>query len=863
MSRGNPCSPFALLTLWVCATSLSRSFNELLQPPWGLHARKVYLTLLEWLLAILEQRLVCKHKLSPVIDVINIYTLQSTAVIRRQASVSTVSEALVLNGYVGASPLSPTIAMSLSTLELYRRIQLCKPSFSVEAFAKVICDLYKWPYHRCYRNVLADCFDVYLMMRCKIGQQVSEALGHNTANWRVLNSCPPCSYELEDEPELKFCKMIVFDGNNSLSCMAPLGGREVGNQHIFNSDYFLDPEFVDKFADEVKSGPQPSDANVTTTQHLHGEHASTATAPTSVCTDNWKAARVDMKKKSWGIFEETGVFACACRHSITQWIVDMIRSGELFKYPLSIVSMALDVLGPRLLIGYDVGCKLATTISSSSLATLFAENECRMCVDAFHGYTHNYACQDINHPNVIEGIGLEDLATMERIFSHSNQLAPVIRYASAYNRRMFIDMLFRQWDKDKYLNLSNMLYGNYKQALRIINEDGFALQEAKHSLGISDGDIKVWRAEQSEYLRACGQEPEYDIHAIAYVEMLQKLRDARAASENASSLFLGATPSDYQYSTVNTSYTNDLSHTRKIETQRRHATEQYDQILHEVTALEVEMGIMRRWEPIDPQYIDTIKFIATRSFHKSLANLQCLVVQRLFELHKLNISKTSYHMRTHIAKSLQTRCKAIQNAVKIYNEAVLTLNPSAPMLDWSKVSHYGFLEEFTLLQDTRQDIWSKRWTEPAVCEVIKQSLWIERAHEEVTRCNVEIRHLHTAIVDEQILFAAVLKQLEKARDPLYGAVDKYCERQQRINAHILYRINDIFALNGFSGSKTTGIHKGQQVDKGTGSISTSVDALISISEDHTDESDDGFDDSDATAGDIGGLVDYISELAIA
>lgn len=198
-----------------------------------------------------------------------------------------------------------------------------------------------------------------------------------------------------------------------------------------------------------------------------------------------------------------------------------------FKYPLSIVSQALDVLGPQLLIGYDIGCKLAQTISSSSLATKFAENEFRMCVDAFHGYTHNYACQDINHPNIIEGIGLEDLAMMERIFSHSNQLAPIICYASAYNRRMFIDMLFRQWDEDKYLNLSNMLYGNYKQALRIIQEDGFALQEAKHSLGIDDGDIKAWRAEQSEYLRTCTQEPEYDIHAVAYVEMLQKLRDAR------------------------------------------------------------------------------------------------------------------------------------------------------------------------------------------------------------------------------------------------------------------------------------------------------------------------------------------------
>ncbi|KAG2359427.1 hypothetical protein BDR07DRAFT_1452399 [Suillus spraguei] len=660
------------------------------------------------------------------------------------------------------------------------QIWLRKSSFSAEAFAKVICDLYKWPYRCCYQNVLADCFDVYLMMRCKVDQQVSEALGHNTANCQVLNSCPPCSYEYFDSsnPELKFCKMIVFDGNNSLSRMVPLGGCEVGDQHIFKSDYFLDPEFVDKFADEVRPDPQPLDANISTTQHLHDECASTVTAPTSACTDNWKAARADTKKKSCGIFEETGVFACTCCHGIIQWIVDMIHSGELFKYTLTIVSKALNVLGPQLLIGYNVGCKLATTISS---------NECHMCVDVFHGYTHNYACQDINHPNVIEGIGLEDLATMERIFSHSNQLAPIIHYASAYNCHVFIDMLYHQWDEDKYLNLSNMLYSNYKQALCIINKDGIALQKAKHSLGISNRDIKVWQSKQSEYLRTCGQEPEYDIHAVAYVEMLQKLRDARAASENASSLFL------------------------------------------------VKMGITCRWEPIDPQYIDTVKFIATKSFHKSLANLQCLVVQRLFELHKLNISKTSYCMWTHIAKSLQTCCKAIQNAVKVYNEAALTLNPPAPMLDWSKVSHYTFLEEFTLLQETQQDIRSKRWTEPAVREVIKQSLQIEWDHEKVTCYNIEIHRLHTAIVDEQISFATVLKQLKQARDPLYGAIDEYC------------------------------VCKGKQVDKGTGSISTSADALTSINEDHKDESEgesDGFDDLDAMAGDIGGPVDYISELAI-
>jgi hypothetical protein len=47
-----------------------------------------------------------------------------------------------LSGYLGATPHSPTIAISLSTLELYRRLRLRKPSLSVEAFTKVLCDLY-------------------------------------------------------------------------------------------------------------------------------------------------------------------------------------------------------------------------------------------------------------------------------------------------------------------------------------------------------------------------------------------------------------------------------------------------------------------------------------------------------------------------------------------------------------------------------------------------------------------------------------------------------------------------------------------------------------------------------------------------
>ena len=47
------------------------------------------------------------------------------------------------------------------------------------------------------------------------------------------------------------------------------------------------------------------------------------------CVKNWKAAADDDKKRMWAAFDESGIFACACRHGLLLWIVDMVRSGEL------------------------------------------------------------------------------------------------------------------------------------------------------------------------------------------------------------------------------------------------------------------------------------------------------------------------------------------------------------------------------------------------------------------------------------------------------------------------------------------------------------------------------------------------------
>ena len=192
-----------------------------------------------------------------------------------------------------------------------------------------------------------------------------------------------------------------------------------------------------------------------------------------------------------------------------------------------IIAKALEILGERILIGYDIGCTFQKTIETSSLGAQFKALHFQCCVNAFHGYAHNYTCQVKNHPNGIVGMGLEDLEMLEHVFSSSNQLAPITHYASAYHRQLFINMFFKQWDSDKYQNLGLMLYNNYVQALEILDTKQAALDKVMVSLQISEADLLHWHAEKKQYLATLGQEPDKNLQVVAYVELLQKLAAAK------------------------------------------------------------------------------------------------------------------------------------------------------------------------------------------------------------------------------------------------------------------------------------------------------------------------------------------------
>lgn len=178
--------------------------------------------------------------------------------------------------------------------------------------------------------------------------------------------------------------------------------------------------------------------------------------------------------------------------------------------------------------GYDIGCVFSGTIFWSSMGDQFSKSGSRCCNNVFHGYSHDMLCQLLNHPNVIKGMGIEDLETLEHIFSSFNGLAGITRHMSSYHQHVAIDMSFAQWDADKYENIATMLYDNYCQAIDIVTEHQIQLEEHLKCMGLKDDstpfthhNLDAFIKDQRETFQTLDQGPVPDVQRSRYVTLLK------------------------------------------------------------------------------------------------------------------------------------------------------------------------------------------------------------------------------------------------------------------------------------------------------------------------------------------------------
>ena len=147
----------------------------------------------------------------------------------------------------------------------------------------------------------------------------------------------------------------------------------------------------------------------------------------------------------------------------------------------------------------------------------------------------------------------------------------------------------------------------------------------------------------------------------AFVPFSDRISDLCSRQyDNTSTMFMISTPSEYRSSTNEPtieSYSSELSKTRRLETERRYADERRQAILKDVVEMEVKMAITARWQPSSPEYINAVQYLERRKYEKALDHLQKLVVQRLFELHRMNQSRNGMSILRFILSGLSTSIK--------------------------------------------------------------------------------------------------------------------------------------------------------------------------------------------------------------
>lgn len=239
--------------------------------------------------------------------------------------------------------------------------------------------------------------------------------------------------------------------------------------------------------------------------------------------------------------------------------------------------------------------------------------------------------------------------------------------------------------------------------------------------------------------------------------------------------------------------------------------------LNAVQDIEQRLGIQDRWTAIHPEYQNTLDYINNRKFIRAVEKLEGLVVQRLFELSKANLSGTGeyhlytssfyslqlvsgYKMRKHISKAITRRSAAIRTALATYNELAPLQQPPRPILQFSDVASYAFLGDFELLKYSRHDIISKPWASAANREIATRYFKIHRAHEEIKRLNMEINRLSIWVdyEDSELLEAA--SRLDESNPELASEIRTFQAKRQRVNDAHRGCLHSIYRLKGYSGT---------------------------------------------------------------
>ncbi|EEB94481.1 hypothetical protein MPER_06697, partial [Moniliophthora perniciosa FA553] len=201
-----------------------------------------------------------------------------------------------------------------------------------------------------------------------------------------------------------------------------------------------------------------------------------------------------------------------------------------------------------------------------------------------------------------------------------------------------------------------------------------------------------------------------------------------------------------------------------------------------------------------PHNPGTLAQISSRNYRHALDELERLVVQRLFELTKLNMSGVGYKQREKITKALKARAEAIRRALETYNTAAETVFPPRRKLTWNEIVEMVTLADFDLLKDTHTDLAKLPWAQTTNRQAMNYHFRLRRAKEEIERLNIEIKRLITFMLDDYADFQLAIQKTSLNDPDLSAELSRQLQHRLAINSVISQRLVQTSRLKGFTGS---------------------------------------------------------------
>ncbi|KAJ3991081.1 hypothetical protein F5050DRAFT_1716376 [Lentinula boryana] len=262
------------------------------------------------------------------------------------------------------------------------------PRLGIQPFIRALCDLQGVRFKNNLLVQISAAYDLYIRLVEGVRLKVQQALGRDALNWRMLNNCPCCQYEVVGELELAIQMLLGINKPPSEDGKSLGPEKEREDNRVGGGDYFLQPEAVDLW-DESQ-------------WHKWPRWTPKECSPKIPCEDCWSNLKESNTHRTFGHFDVNGVFGGFCRHSFTIVFLDMIRTGEHSKYMLALLNHFMSAscedrqhLGlaenpsGSLGIGYNIACSMTAKIIWSPLNDLAQKERLSMMIGLLHGYAHN------------------------------------------------------------------------------------------------------------------------------------------------------------------------------------------------------------------------------------------------------------------------------------------------------------------------------------------------------------------------------------------------------------------------------------------------------------------------------------------